>query len=63
MIDNAVYNFVIPCFIFELSTILYDWRIRSFCLQKVKKMYKVELCFQKEIDSKNFSSIDMPFET
>ena len=37
---NVVYNFVIPCFIFELYIILYDWLMTSFCLQKVMKMYE-----------------------
>ena len=40
MIKNVVYHFVIPCFIFELYTILYDWLMTSFCLQKVMKMYE-----------------------
>ena len=39
---SVVYNFVIPCFIFELSTILYDWLMTSFCLQKVKKLYEAD---------------------
>ena len=42
MIKNVVYHFVIPCFIFELYTILYYWLMTSFCLQKVKKMYEAD---------------------
>ena len=40
MKKNVVYHFVIPCFIYELDTILYDWLMTSFCLQKVMKMYE-----------------------
>ena len=40
MIKNVFYHFVIPCFIFELYTILYDWLMTSFCLQKVMKIYE-----------------------
>ena len=62
MIKDVVYNFVIPCFIFELSTILYDWLITSFCLQTGKIMYEAGyVSFQNEIDSKNFSLIGIPF--
>ena len=49
-------KFVIPCFIFEISTILYDWLMMSFCFQNVKNVYQI-YCFPKE----KFSSIKMPF--
>ena len=42
MMKNVAYNFVIPCSIFELSIVLYDWLMTSFCLQKVKKMYEAK---------------------
>ena len=40
MINNVVYHFVIPRFIFELYTILYDWLMTSLCLQEVMKRYE-----------------------
>ena len=44
---NVVYNFAIPCFIFELSTVLYDRLMTSVCLQKVKKMCTRLIMFPK----------------
>ena len=41
MIHTVVKNVWIPCFIFELSTVLYNWLMTSFCLQNVKKIYKI----------------------
>ena len=54
MIRNIVYDFVVPCFIFELYTILYDWLMMSFCLQNLKKMYEIDYVSKMKIDSKNF---------
>ena len=61
MMKSVVYYFVIPCFIFELSTILYDWLMTSFCLQKVKKVYEADYVSNRKLTQKNFSSIDIPF--
>ena len=38
---NVVQNLLIPYFIFELSTILFDWLMTSFCLQRVKRTYEM----------------------
>ena len=53
MIQNVVKNFWIPCFIFELSTVLYDWLMTSFCLQKAKKVYKI-YCNSREKSTQVF---------
>ena len=45
---------MIPCFIFELSTILYDWLMTSFCLQKVKKMHEVDCVSKRKLTEKSF---------
>ena len=42
MTKNAVKNFLIPCFIFDVSTNLYAWLMKSFYLQKIKKAYEVD---------------------
>ena len=54
MIKNVVENFVIPCFIFELYTILYDWLMTSYCLQKVKKMYVADYVSQRKLTPRTF---------
>ena len=59
MIKNVVYHFVIPCFIFELYTILYDCLMTSFCLQKVCRL----LLFSEfaSFGSKGFYLRSLPF--
>ena len=54
MIKNVFENFVIPCLSFDLSTILYDWLMTSFCLQKVKKMHEADYVSQRKLTPRTF---------
>ena len=60
MVKKVVYNILIPCFIFELSTILYDWLMKSCSLQKVKKAYEADYVSKRKLTQRTFS-LDMPF--
>ena len=63
MMKNFVKNFLIPCFIFELSFNLHDLLMASFCLQIEKKVYNVELVSNRKLTQGLFSSTEMPFST
>ena len=54
MLKNVARNFVMPCFIFELSTILNYWLMTSFCLQKVKKVYLADYVSKGELSQRTF---------
>ena len=54
MRKNVVYHIVIPCFIFKLYTILYDWLMTSFCLQKVMKMYEAGYVYKRKLTPRTF---------
>ena len=54
MMKNVVYNFMIPCFILELSNILYDCLMTSFCLQKVKKVYEADYVSKRKLTQRTF---------
>ena len=54
MIKNVVYEFLIPCFIAELSTILYDWLMTSFCLQKIKQKYEADYVSKRKLTEGTF---------
>ena len=54
MIKHVIYNIFIPCFIFALSTVLYIRLMTSFCLQKVKKVYKVDHVAKENSYQKTF---------
>ena len=54
MIKNVVYNFAIPCLNFELSIILYDWPVASFCSQKVKEVYEADYVSNRTLTQRGF---------
>ena len=43
---------------FELSTILYDKLMTSFCLQKIKDVFKVDYVSKGKPTPKKFSSVE-----
>ena len=54
VIKNAFYNFVIPCFNFELSAILQDLLMTSFCFEKVKKVYETDYVSKRKLTKRTF---------
>ena len=58
----VIYNFVITCLIFELSTIFCDWQTTSNCLQKVTKMNEADYVSNRKLTQlKELFSVHMLF--